>query len=130
MNRTILQLFDWFLDGLHLTVLGLNLFGWLYRPWWKWHRRCVALTLLSWVVLGAFYGVPGYCILTDWHWQVKRALGAENLPHSYIAYILEWFDITVPRGQLNQMVGITFGVICVIALIEALSEKRKKPRNA
>ena len=126
MNVWFLHGLNWLLDVLHLSVLGLNLFGWLYRPWWYWHRRCVALTAFSWLVLGLVYGVPGYCILTDWHWQVKRALGQYDLPHSYIAYILQWFDVTVPRGQLNTIVGITFAAICLITLLELWLDQRRK----
>jgi hypothetical protein len=35
-----------------------------------------------------FYGW-GYCPCTDWHWEVKRALGASNLPYSYIKYYMD-----------------------------------------
>jgi hypothetical protein len=46
------------------------------------------MTLASWVFLGIWYGW-GYCPLTDWHWEVLKKSGIQDLPDSYISYILQ-----------------------------------------
>ena len=48
----------------------------------------MALTLFSWFGLGWFYGF-GYCPSTDWHWQIKEAMGETGLPNSFIKYYMD-----------------------------------------
>jgi hypothetical protein len=45
------------------------------------------LTAFSWFVLGIWYGW-GYCFCTDWHWQVREALGYHDRSNSYIHFLL------------------------------------------
>jgi hypothetical protein len=83
---------DQFLDiGLlvfHSALVLFNLTGWIWPRTRRVHLVTIALTLTSWLALGAFYGL-GYCPCTDWHWDVKRRLGERDLPASYIEYYLE-----------------------------------------
>ncbi len=69
----------------HLTLIGFNLTGWIWRKTRKAHLIVLGLTTASWFVLGIWYGW-GYCPLTDWHWDVKEKLGKTNLPNSFIKY--------------------------------------------
>ena len=73
---------------LHSSLVVFNLTGWIWRRTRRWHLAVIGLTVLSWFGLGLFYGW-GYCPCTDWHWDVKRALGETNLPNSYIKYYLD-----------------------------------------
>ncbi len=45
------------------------------------------LTAFSWFVLGIWYGW-GYCLCTDWHWQVREAMGLHDRSGSYIHFLL------------------------------------------
>lgn len=78
-----------FLDYLFAVVHGscvlFNLNGWIWTRTRRIHLVAIGLTLLSWFGLGLAYGW-GYCPSTDWHWQVKRALGEIDLPYSYVTY--------------------------------------------
>jgi hypothetical protein len=47
------------------------------------------LTGMSWLLLGAIVGSPGYCPLTDWHFSVLNKLGKTDLPNSYIKYLAD-----------------------------------------
>ena len=47
----------------------------------------------------------GYCPLTDWHWQVKRALGETGLPASWVKY------------YLDRITGISWDTALVDALV-------------
>lgn len=81
-------LVDWFFMVFHSTLIFFNLFGWIWKKTRKAHLITISLTLLSWGILGIWYGW-GYCPLTDWHWQVLEKLGTTNLPNSYISYLLD-----------------------------------------
>ena len=118
MKRAWLNAANWLMHGLHLAVLGWNVFGWMYRPWWPWHRLCVALTLASWIVLGLIVGRLGYCVLTDWHWQIRAALGARDLPDTYIAFLLDRAGISHRPSVVSAATGIVFVAICVVAAAE------------
>jgi hypothetical protein len=84
---SMLQLADYFFLVFHSFLILFNLFGWLYRRTMKLHLAIILLTFASWFILGIWYGW-GYCPLTDWHWSVLRNLGHNNLPPSYIGYLL------------------------------------------
>ena len=84
----MLEILDIFFLVFHSLVVVFNLFGWI--P--KLTRRLNFITLLitgaSWFILGIFYRI-GYCPLTDWHFKVLIRLGYNNLPNSYIKYIID-----------------------------------------
>lgn len=82
-----LQVFDYVFIVLHSLVILFNLFGWAWRPMRRANLGLLLLTGLSWFGLGLFYGW-GYCPLTDWHYDVLRALGETGLPYSYVNYML------------------------------------------
>ena len=87
-NPLFLDLADYFFMVFHSALILFNLFAWVWKPLRVWHLWTISLTFASWVVLGIWYGW-GYCPLTDWHWEVLHQKGFENLPNSYISYLLQ-----------------------------------------
>ncbi len=83
-----LPVLDYFLTILHLVIIGLNLFAWIWPKTRKLHLYIVGITLFCWLGLGIWYGL-GYCPITDWQWQVKTKLGETNLPNSFVKYHLD-----------------------------------------
>lgn len=79
---------DYLLTVLHLVIIGLNLFAWIWPKTRKLHLYVIGITLACWLILGIWYGL-GYCPITDWQWQVKTKLGETNLPNSFIKYHLD-----------------------------------------
>ena len=79
---------DIFFLVFHTALIGFNVTGWIWEKTRRLHLAVISLTILSWFGLGFFYGF-GYCPCTDWHWQVKRALGETGLPASYVKYYLD-----------------------------------------
>lgn len=118
MKLVWLNAANWLMHALHVVVLGWNVFGWMYQPWWPWHRLCVAATLASWTVIGAVVGKLGYCVLTDWHWRVRSALGARNLPETYIAFLLGRAGISVRPSVVSAGASVVFVAICAVAAVE------------
>lgn len=93
-SETILIILDYFFVVFHFSLIAFNLTGWFWTKTRRLHLYVISATIFSWVGLGAIYGW-GYCFCTDWHWQVKSALGESGLPASYIKYYLDkvfWFS--------------------------------------
>ena len=88
---------DIFFIVFHTGLILFNLFGWCFRKLRKWNLITLILTGSSWFFLGIFCGM-GYCPLTDWHFRILEKSGVDNLPASYITYLLS----RLGRLQANQ----------------------------
>jgi hypothetical protein len=86
-------IFDYLCYALHTALVLFILLGWTVRPWRSLHRVVVLVTLFYWFGLGWWYGW-GYCPLTEWHWQIRKARGIHDLPTSYL------YDVLVLRMGL------------------------------
>ena len=71
----------------HLALIIICLGGWALPRVRTAHRYLMVAILSSWFLLGLKFGI-GYCVLTDWHWQIKDKLGQSDLPNSFIKHIL------------------------------------------
>ena len=91
------QFLNYFFFAFHTLFTLFNITGWLFRATRKWNLVTLSLTACSWFVLGIWYGW-GYCLCTDWHWQVREHLGYHDQSDSYIHFLL------------LQLTGINFNV--------------------
>ena len=97
---------DYGLAAFHGALVLFNLTGWIWAVTRRVHLIVIGLTFLSWLGLGVIYGW-GYCPCTDWHWQVKHALGETDLPYSYVKYYadrltgLDWDPLIVDAAVLG-----------------------------
>lgn len=87
-DQAVYRIIDVSFVAFHVLLIGFNLAGWAWRRTRRLHCIAITATLLSWFGLGMVYGW-GYCPLTDWHWDVKRALGETGLPASWVKYYLD-----------------------------------------
>ena len=79
----------------HTVTHLLQPFGWAWRRTLRLNLLSIFLTAGSWVAFAPWYGL-GYCPCTDWHWQVKWALGQTDLPNNYLTYLFDaWTGIAV-----------------------------------
>mgnify|MGYP001802311496 FL=1 len=100
----------------HVIIIFFNLFGWVFGATRKLHLIAVSITLFSWVVLGFWKGF-GYCILTDWHWDIKRDLGEHNLPHSFITYLTNnILGLTLTPFAVDVITGVAFITAILISI--------------
>ena len=125
---TLLHLADYFFLLFHAALTLFNVFGWI----WHKTRRLNLITLLltggSWFILGLFYGI-GYCPLTDWHWQVLRALGTTNLPNNYLAYLFERLTgILLDPGFVNGMTATFYFLALALSVALNIRDIRRKQR--
>jgi Protein of Unknown function (DUF2784) len=72
----------------HTALILFNVFGWLWKPTRKWNLFTLLLTAFSWGVMGIWKGA-GYCICTDWHWQIRQAMGIRDNADSYLVLLVQ-----------------------------------------
>ena len=124
-DHTLYLVLDVVLVAFHTLLVGFNTLGWAWRRTRRIHLFTIAATLLSWFGLGLIYGW-GYCPLTDWHWQVKRALGETDLPASCMKYYLDritgvdWSSALVDA----LVIGAALGALVVSVVLNVRDMRR------
>ena len=81
------QFLNAFFFFFHTLLIIFNCFGWIFPGLRKWNLVTLLLTVFSWFVLGIWYGW-GYCLCTDWHYNVRAQLGYHDASNSYIHFLL------------------------------------------
>lgn len=81
------QFLNIFFFVFHTAFTLFNMVGWIFPKTRKLHLITLSLTAFSWFVLGIWYGW-GYCVCTDWHWDVRAKLGYEDRSNSYIHFLI------------------------------------------
>ena len=101
----------------HTAFIVFNLTGWAFQRTRKLHLLCLGATMFSWFVMGAVKGM-GYCLCTDWHFQIRRQLSLPVNVHSYIQLMAEvFFGLKVDRMTSDVLAGGGLLVVLVITLI-------------
>ncbi len=123
MSRFVLEIANLALHALHSGLILFVLLGWWPRATRRAHRAALAVIAVSWLGLGAFYGL-GYCFLTNWHWQVLSRLGSEGLPHSYTALLAQraGWNVAPLLVDLVTAAGLVFG--CTAAAVAWWRDRR------
>ncbi len=116
MPHTLLILLHYLFFVFHTLLIVFNLFGWLFAKTRRLHFYSMVLLLFSWGVLGIWKGF-GYCFLTDWHYQVLRALGESDLPRSYIAYLVKTLSGWLPNAGLVDAVTVSLTALALVCSI-------------
>lgn len=112
----MLRLADLGFAAFHLLLIAFNLTGWIWTRTRRLHLVVITLTIVSWFGLGIYYGW-GYCALTDWHWQVKRALGETGLPGSFVKYYADRATGMDWSGRLVDQVVLIAGLTALGASV-------------
>ncbi len=121
----MLTLLDMAFFAFHTAWIGFNIVGWSWRWTRPFQRITLGLTAFSWFVLGAFRGW-GYCLCTDWHFQVRRRLGYVDPESSYVQMFLRRvFGIALSRPASDRL---TMGVFAAIVVATAVVWARDRRR--
>jgi hypothetical protein len=125
----VLQFLNVFFLVFHTTWMLFNCVGWIWKRTRPWHLLTVALTAASWFVLGFWYDW-GYCVCTDWHWQVRDRLG---YPRDYETYtqllIREVTGFDVPGQEAELITAGIFAVVTVLTIVLNLRDFLRKRRT-
>ena len=126
----MLEFLDVFFVVFHSALMAFNLFGWIPKRTRRLHLLVSGLTWLSWLGLGLFFGF-GYCPCTDWHWDVKRALGERHLPASYVKYYADALTGMDWDGNLvNRIVtGLGAAALVISIYVNFPPRSREQPRD-
>jgi hypothetical protein len=126
----VLQLLDVLFTILHTAIVFANVLLWIPRRTRRWHLGIVALTAFSWCLLGPVFGHGlGYCVLTDWHWDIKRARGEQGLPSSFITYLFGLVGVDAARWA-NSVTLATFATVASLSGALNLRDFLKAKRQA
>ncbi|WP_421871328.1 DUF2784 domain-containing protein [Marinoscillum sp.] len=127
----MLHFLDLFLTVFHSAFVLLVLFGWTIPKIRKYHVTAILLTLVAWLLVGLYKGYLGYCPLTDWHWDIKRALGETGMPSSFIEYMVEKvIGLNFPTLFIDIVTvsGLVFGIVMsLVGYVRHVRNSEKKP---
>ncbi len=116
MQESILKFLDVFFFGFHTVIILFNVFGWIIPKWRLLNLIVLSLTAFSWFILGIWYGW-GYCFCTDWHWQVRDALGYNDMGSSYIHFlILKLTNLDLPLEVVDTTTAVVFFLALLVSL--------------
>lgn len=107
MRLLLLHIADAAFLVFHTALTLFNALGWAARRTRRWHLLTMFLTGLSWVGLGYWFGW-GFCICTEWHWQVREALHKPIPFDSYITFLL--YETTGVAFDERLVANATLGV--------------------
>jgi len=112
----------------HSALILFNLIGWKFSQTRRLHLACVAATLFSWIVMGWFRGF-GYCLCTDWHFQIRRELKLPVVGHTYLQLLTEvWLGISITRLTSDLLTAGGLLIVLVITLYVWIRPLRPSPR--
>ena len=95
----------------HTVFTLFNMVGWIFPKTRKLHLITMFLTAFSWFVLGIWYGW-GYCLCTDWHWDVRKKLGYDDHSRSYIHFLILKLTGANLNPQLVENITLIVFLIC------------------
>lgn len=124
------HLLNIFFFAFHSIWTLFNMLGWIFPKTRKWNLVTLFLTVFSWFVLGIWYGW-GYCLCTDWHWQVRRQLGYRDESDSYIHFLLlKLTGIDFAPGLVDVLTLAILILSLVMSIWLNIRDRRKKSVNS
>jgi len=122
-------LLDRFFFGFHSALVVFILFGWMWRRTRLTHLVVASLTAFSWFVLGIWYGF-GFCPSTEWHWQVRMKLGHDDMPDSYIQFlVVSMTGLDVDVKWVDSVTLVLFLVALFASVMTNLRRRERKPAS-
>lgn len=125
-----LHLLDALLTIVHVVIIAVNLFGWIWKKTRKLHFILAMATIASWFILGMWFGL-GYCPVTDWQWQVKYRLGERNLPASFVEYYAEkitGYNFSTSFIDIVTLVSFLCAILLSVYFNFFSNAAKKKPK--
>lgn len=109
---------DIFFVVFHTLLILFNLTGWIWKNSRRLNLIVLVLTGASWLILGLIVGTIGYCPLTDWHFKILYKLGKNDLPSSYIKYLIDRITgLDISSALVDRVTLYAFIVVLVISVI-------------
>lgn len=107
---------NYFFFFFHTLLIIFNSIGWIFPRFRKWNLLMLLLTAFSWFFLGIWFGW-GYCVCTDWHWDVRRHLGYQDMSNSYNHFlILKLTGVNLQEWLVDVVTVIIFFSSLILSL--------------
>ncbi len=130
MSTFLYQVLDGFFMIAHLVLIIFVVLGWIWKSTRPWNLFAILVVLFSWFFLGLFQGI-GYCLITDWHWQVLKKLNKPGLTDSYLNYFI--YTVTGLRLHPQLIENLSYvGIFMALFLSLTMNiiDRRKQQRVA
>lgn len=120
------QFLNIFFFVFHTAFTVFNMIGWVFPKTRKLHLITMLLTAGSWFILGIWLGW-GYCACTDWHWQVREAMGIQDRSNSYIHFLLQ--KLTGKNFDQQLVENATLIIFIVLFVLSLWQNLRNYGKN-
>jgi hypothetical protein len=131
MSTFFLHFIDIFFYAFHTVLILFNIFGFLIPRWRLLNLFTLSLTAFSWFIIGIWYGW-GYCLCTDWHWEIRELLGYQDMSNSYIHFLilsLTGIDLPVKLVDTGTVIVFFIALLCSIFLNLRNLKSRQKVKS-
>jgi Protein of Unknown function (DUF2784) len=118
---------------LHTALMLFNMFGWMWRKTRVAHLVCFGLTSFSWFVLGWYYDNIGFCLCTQWHFNVRRQLGYVDTEQSYLQLLARhWFasDMSLDTAYWTAAIVYVLVFLATATVWTIDLTRRRRSRSA
>ncbi len=125
---SLLRLLDHLFFAFHTLLIAFNMTGWAWRRTRLAHAVVLGLTFFSWFAMGAFRGW-GYCLCTDWHFQLRRHLGDPVPESSFIQlFARQALGLHVGKQTCDRLAAGVLAAIVVATALAWAAEWRRRNR--
>jgi hypothetical protein len=119
------ELLNYFFIAFHTALILFNSLGWAFYKTRKLNLLTLSLTFCSWFILGIWYGW-GYCVCTDWHWQVRDKLGYHDTERSYIQFLFsKLLSIDLDVKTADTLAVVVFFASLAMSVFLNLRDRQK-----
>jgi len=110
----------------HTAWMIFNALGWAWKRTRPLQLLTIGLTAFSWFILGIWNGL-GFCICTQWHWEVRQRLGYVDPERSYLALLIRCITgIHVNPDLSEAFTGAVFVVVTILGVTLSLRDWRRR----
>lgn len=129
-HRFALQALDVLFILFHTGLILFNSLGWAFRRTRRANLITLGATAFSWFVMGLWWGI-GYCVCTDWHWQIRRSLGYPEVSDTYIGFLFATFTPWRPgSATVEWITGLVFALSIVLSVaLNVRDTKIRRPQG-
>jgi hypothetical protein len=117
---------NYFFFAFHTLLIFFNTLGWIFPATRKWNLITLLVTAFSWFVLGIWYGW-GFCLCTEWHWQVREKLGYADMSNSYNHFLfLKLTGIDLNETLVDVVTVVVFFLSLALSTWMNIRDARRK----
>ena len=120
---------NYFFFVFHTALILFNTFGYIPQKTRRLNLITLLCTAFSWFVLGIWYGW-GFCLCTEWHWQIREHLGYHDTDESYTHFLaVKLTGINFSHRLIDILTAADFFISFALSIFLNIRDLRKKQRG-